>query len=161
MIKNILKITCIISILFLTSCERDDICIDPLTPKLIVRFYDKDQPTVLKKVTNLQVKIDSLSTFIPYGITSETDSIAIPLRIDTDITNYRFIKNYEDTTNEISDDFTVNYERELKFVSRSCGYKTIFKSISVSNLSNNWIDHISIKQQNILNEKEAHLYVYH
>ena len=161
MIKNILKITCIISILFLTSCERDDICIDPLTPKLIVRFYDKDQPTVLKKVTNLQVKIDSLGTFIPYGITSETDSIAIPLRIDTDITNYRFIKNYEDTTNEISDDFTVNYERELKFVSRSCGYKTIFKSISVSNLSNNWIDHISIKQQNILNEKEAHLYVYH
>ena len=161
MTKLLIKITGILFILFLASCERDDICIDPVTPKLIVRFYDKDHPTELKKVTDLQVKIDSLDTFIPYGITSDTDSIAIPLRIDTDLTNYRFIKNYEDTTNEVSDDFTVNYERELEFVSRSCGYKTIFNNISISNLSNNWIDHISIKQQNILNEKEAHLYVYH
>lgn len=161
MIKLLLKITSILFILFLTSCERDDICIDPLTPKLIVRFYDKDNPTVLKKVNDLQVKIDSLGTYIPYGIASKTDSIAIPLRVDTDLTNYRFIQDFEDATNEISDDFTVNYEREFKFVSRSCGYKVVFDTITITNLTTNWIDHIDIKQQNILNEKEAHLYVYH
>jgi len=161
MIKKILKISFIITFFAFTSCERDEICIDPVTPKLLVTFYDKDNPTVSKTVNDLLVEIDSLGVFIPFETAKTTDSIALPLRIDVDNTKYRFIKNYNDATNEISDEFIVNYQRELQFVSRSCGYKTIFNNITISNLTNNWIDHIVINQQNIINEKEAHLNIYH
>ena len=161
MIRILIKITSILLFLFFASCERDDICIEPTTPKLIVVFHDKDNPENAKSVEDLLVEIDSLGTYIPYGTANKTDSIAIPLRIDTDLTNYRFTKNYGDVANEISDDFTVNYQRELEFVSRSCGYKTVFNNVTISNLTNNWIDHINIEQQNILNEKETHLTVYH
>ena len=161
MIKIIFKISVILLVITTISCERDDICIEPSTPKLIVRFYDKNNHDNLKKVTDLQVEIDSLGVFVPYGEVQSTDSIAIPLRIDIDFTKYRFTKEYGDVTNEKTDEFTVNYERELQFVSRSCGYKTVFKNSNLSNLTNNWIESISVKQQNILNEKEAHLSVYH
>ncbi len=161
MLKIVLKISSIFLFFSFFSCERDDICIDPVTPKLIVLFKDKTDHTLSKEVNDLQVEIDSLGVFVPYGGVQTTDSIAIPLRVDVDETKYRFIQNYGDDTNELSDEFTVNYQRELEFVSRSCGYKTIFKDVSISNLSNNWIDEIEIKQQNILNEKEAHLNIYH
>ncbi len=161
MIKIVFKISILLLVITTISCERDDICIEPTTPKLIVRFYDKNNHDNLKSVTNLQVEIDSLGVFIPYGETQTTDSIAIPLRIDIDYTKYRFIKEYGDATNEKTDEFTINYQRELQFVSRSCGYKTVFMNNTISNLSNNWIESISVNQQNILNEKEAHLTVYH
>jgi hypothetical protein len=159
--KTIFKISILLLLIAMTSCERDEICIDPVTPKLIVRFYDKTAPLELKKVDSLQVEIDSLGVYIPYIIDNSTDSIAIPLRVDIDFTKYRFIKKHGNLTEEKTDNFTVNYQRELQFVSRSCGYKTIFKNITITDLTNNWIDHITIKQQNILNEKEAHLNVYH
>ncbi|HFS67451.1 MAG TPA: hypothetical protein ENK67_04490 [Flavobacteriia bacterium] len=161
MIKVILKISLIVLFFTLTSCERDDICIDPVTPKLIVRFYDKTDTSLLKSVDSLQVEIDSLGVFIPYSFSASTDSIVVPLRVDIDETKFRFIEKFGNTTDEKTDDFTINYQREPVFVSRSCGYKVLFNNITISNLTNNWIDSIAIKHQNILNEKEAHLTIYH
>ncbi len=158
---NYKKIFLLVVLVFALSCERDDICIDPTTPKLIIRFYDANNIAELKPVDNLQIEIDSLGTFIPFLTASTTDSIAVPLRVDIDYTKLKLYKNYEDILNEISDQFIVNYERELKFVSRSCGYKTIYNSISITNQTNNWIQSIEIVQQNILDEKERHLIIYH
>jgi hypothetical protein len=161
MIRLIIKIITVILLFLTTSCEKDDICIDPTTPKLVIVFYDKDNHSLKKEVPDLLVEIDSLNTFIPYGTAISTDSISLPLRVDADFTKYRFIKKFDDNTNQVIDVFTLNYEREIEFVSRSCGYKAIFNNISISDLTTNWINEIEIKQQNILNEKEAHLSVYH
>ena len=40
------------------NCEKDDICAEgtPVTPRLIIEFYDATNPTVLKNVTNLRVE---------------------------------------------------------------------------------------------------------
>ena len=40
------------------NCEKDDICASgtPVTPRVIIEFYDAANPTVLKNVTNLRVQ---------------------------------------------------------------------------------------------------------
>ena len=58
----------IITLITINSCERDDICIDEITPKLVITFYDKEDPSSVKIVTNLSAKII---------IGTESDSIPI------------------------------------------------------------------------------------
>ena len=60
------------------ACEKDDFCTTtPVTPNLVIRFYDKDDITSVKSVSRLSViaqsKTDSLIE------TKTLDSIAIPL----------------------------------------------------------------------------------
>lgn len=160
MFKNSFKIFLfLISASLFYQCERDDICINDTTPNLIIRFYDQTNHTALKDVSELNVEIDSLGTYIHYNTFTTTDSIAIPLRIDEDLTKYKFTIN--ESTSPIIDDFTLNYERNFVFVSRSCGYKTEFLNISTSNQTNNWINSINILKQNIQNENEAPISIYH
>ena len=42
-------------VVFISSCEKDDFCIEPVTPNLIIRFYDADNPTEFKSVSELYV----------------------------------------------------------------------------------------------------------
>ena len=46
-----------------SNCEKDDICAEgtPVTPRIIIEFYNAAQPTVLKNITALGV-IDPNST---------------------------------------------------------------------------------------------------
>ena len=37
------------------ACERDDICIEEITPYFIIRFYDDDDPVFRKKVVDIKV----------------------------------------------------------------------------------------------------------
>ena len=60
------------------ACEKDDFCTTtPVTPNLVIRFYDKDDITSVKSVSRLSViaqsKTDSLIS------TRSLDSIVIPL----------------------------------------------------------------------------------
>ena len=41
--------------LLVSSCEKDDFCIDPITPNMIIRFYDATNPLETKAVTDLSV----------------------------------------------------------------------------------------------------------
>ena len=137
--------------IFLHSCERDDICIEPTTPHLIVRIYDKDNPNELKKINQLNVKIaNSLLNF------SSTDSIVLPVRVDLDETKYEFIINFEKEDESI-DIISLTYTGEDIFVGRSCGYKTIFNNTSFTLNSKHWIDRIEPIEQQIENENQAHV----
>ena len=44
----------------LINCEKDDICIETTTPKLIVVFYNNDIPATKKEVTSLTVSAENL-----------------------------------------------------------------------------------------------------
>ena len=74
------KIFLILSFILLinTSCEKDDFCLqNPVTPNLVLRFYDDTNRATLKSVKRFSIiadsKTDSLYT------NQSTDSIAIPL----------------------------------------------------------------------------------
>jgi len=167
------KITLYISLIFLSlltflSCEKDDICIEENTPLLIIRFFDIDNPKEYKKVIRLKVQIEGIDgDYINETITQLTDSIAIPIKVTEDITRFKLILNGndDDDTNDNEDVFDLNYVREDVFVSRSCGYKTLYYDVKTTlvNDGDNWIKSIkTVKDpQDILNEKSDHVKIFH
>ena len=150
------------SFVFFASCEKDDICIEETTPHLIIRFYDKTNPSQPKNVEKLLVAVkNSSNEAIEIGsITAVTDSIVLPLNVDINFTKISLSRNTTPTTGEI-DDFVLNYNRNEVFVSRSCGYKVLFDEIEPTTLTTTWIDNISINNSTIENETAAHLSIFH
>jgi hypothetical protein len=150
----------------LSSCEKDDICAEgtPVTPRVIVEFYKFVTPTVLENVTNLGLIEPTLSTGYSFTAVSK---IQVPLKTTADITTLHFIQNGSDTdtTNDNIDVITFNYQRVDKYVSRACGFKTLFY-LNVTNPvvltadGNNWIQNIVVTQPNIENENEVHVKIY-
>lgn len=162
-----------------SSCEKDDICDGntPTTPRLIIEFFDINNPSVSKNVTNLKV----IGTGRPEGIvfnTSTTESkyltngskISIPLKTDMDSTTYQFILNYgnDNATLIDTDEITFKYTRENVYVSRACGFKTLFTlnhsnpyvQTAVPTSKQKWMTYISVEKSNIANENETHIEVY-
>ena len=124
---------------FFSGCEKDDICDEntPTTPKVVIEFYDAANPTDLKKVTNLGV----FNTDFTIGFGFNDVSIGkIPLK-------------------------TFNYTRRTEYVSRACGYKTLYvldttDPVVVTTDGNNWIQSVTVSQPNIENENETHVKIY-
>jgi hypothetical protein len=147
----------VIFILLITtflSCEKDDICIEAITPNLIIRFYNDTLQTDYKKVD-----LDSVWSINKNGLSAykgvSTDSIAIPLNLNEDLTKYII------ESNSIKDTLEFTYTRSDIFVSRSCGYKTNFNDLQIVNNTNYWIKSITINNPTISDEKAAHITIYH
>ncbi|MCM2302123.1 MAG: DUF6452 family protein [Flavobacteriaceae bacterium] len=134
------------------SCEVDDICLEPTTPQLIIRFYDAANPTVKKTATNLNVWINGKDSIIK---NKTLDSISIPLNTADNQTIYKF------SSANLVDEITYTYQRNEIFVSKSCGYKTVFQNIIASKPTANWIKQMIIINPTIENEKNAHIYIMH
>ena len=164
--KKILPLILVLSMSF-SSCEKDDICdaTTATTPKLIIEFYDVLHPTVLKNVTNLAVKEIGSTTII--GFVSES-KIQLPLKTNEDITKYSLILNSTDVTIDNEDFLQFNYTRQNIFVSRACGYKTIFTldpttpfiKTETSTPDGYWIQNITVATSNITTENETHIKIY-
>jgi hypothetical protein len=69
------------------------------------------------------------------------------------------------SSNDNIDILTFNYQRVDEYVSRACGYKTLFtlnstNPITVTPDSDNWIQSVVVSQPNIENENETHIKIY-
>lgn len=147
--------------LIFSSCERDDICIDDITPHVILRFYDAELPTDLKVVNQLSVKvlgIDNDSLFF-----TGLDSIAIPVNVLANNTAYTLTVDSNNGTILNRDVLTLSYTLESIFVGRSCGYKGNFlnSTYQISDDGDNWIESVEIINENITNETAAHVKIFH
>ncbi|MES2748014.1 MAG: DUF6452 family protein [Bacteroidota bacterium] len=152
-----------------SSCEKDDICdaTTPTTPRLIVQFYDFSNPTTLKSVTNLGIIAPGFTNGIGFTGVSK---IQVPLKTTEDTTTFSFIQNGSDTntTNDNIDVIQISYTRENVFVSRACGYKTVFNLNSPNGFVQTdnptpdglWIQDIDIITTNIATENEIHVKLY-
>ena len=170
----------VLSLFSFSACEKDDICDanTETTPRVVIQFYDITNPTVLKNVTNLKVIGEGKSEGIVFNPTATGDpkyltnesKIAISLKIDADISTYSFILNSGNlNVNLISEDkISFFYTRNNIYVSRACGYKTLFAlnpllpytqtAIPSSNLK--WMQYISVEKNNIDTENETHIKIY-
>lgn len=143
-------------IISITSCERDDICIDEITPNFTIRFYDSENPTEFKSVAGLKVKL--LNTTIDTILVSG-DSIQLPILNSIDTTVYSLTNS--DNTSEISTDFiTLIYDSNEVFVGRSCGFKSVYDNVIYEN-TENWINDFQIVTESIQNETAAHVKIFH
>ena len=150
------------------SCERDDICVDPVTPKLILRFYDSENPELFKQVVNLKVII--IGTDGEYEnetLGALTDSVALPVNVDGNLTRYELILQGSEAqgTEDNTDIFQITYVQEDLFVSRPCGFKAVFNEVEpgLETDGNNWIDEIIPVSSplEVNNENAAHVKIYH
>jgi hypothetical protein len=151
---------------FFSSCEKDDICDvnTPTTPKVVIEFYDVANPTTLKNVTNLGVIAPGFTN--GFGFTA-ISKIKVPLKTFQDTSILNFIKNgsMAPTTDDNLDEITFNYSRKTTYVSRACGYKTLYaldptNPVTLTTDANNWIQNVIISQPNIENENETHVKIY-
>lgn len=163
------------------SCERDDICGETTatTPQLIIRFYDINNQDNTKQVRQLEVRgldDDDMPLEQTIGIRTNTDSIALPLRFtDEDIetsTRFQLEKDADFADNDNPDNdsnidiITVTYTPEFIYVSRACGYKSIFNfgttgGITRDNDDDNWVINTELLNETIDNEQAAHIIIYH
>ena len=151
--KKDLLIIAVLLATIVSSCQKDDFCVDPITPELVIRLYDNDIPEEYKSVSSLYVWAEGKDTLPDYEGVS-TDSIIVPLDPANDFTIYNL------SSDDVVDQITVNYTRTEIFVSRSCGYKFNYENISLSDISNNWIIRTEITQENVTDETE-HIKILH
>jgi len=142
----------VVSIFAMLSCEKDDICIEATTPSLIIHFYNNDVQTESKSIEDLTVWANDKDSLY---VNQELDSIVIPLDLAQDNTLYKFSNNL------IEDEINFTYDRKDVFVSRSCGYKTIFENLQIENNTSNWIKNIEINNSTIENDTAAHITIFH
>ena len=144
-------------LIVLSACEKDDFCIqNPVTSKLIIRFYDDTNRETKKRVQGLSIFSDINSDTIPRYKIVNTDSIAIPLNSNALETVYNFSKG------NIINKFTIKYDIEEVYISRSCGYKVVFKNVEFSPASGSWItDFTPTTIINLDDQSKAHVQIFH
>lgn len=156
----------------ITNCEKDDICSAETgtTPKLILRFYDISDEDETKQVPNLLVYgINDSSEIVLFDhigtAAINRDSVAIPLRTDGNATRFVLHRDFEgdDFNTGNFDVITTNYIGEDVYVSRACGYKTIYNALALDLEpdSDNWVINSEIINTTVENETTAHVKIYH
>ena len=170
----------LLAIITFISCEKDDICDanTPTTPRLVIDFYNITSPSVKKNVSNLKVIGEGMKDGIIFnlGSTGETqylsngNTISIPLKTNANATKYRFILNSGNSNPALidTDEVTISYTHNDVYVSRACGYKTLFTleptnpilQTAVPATKAKWMQAISVEKTNIDNENETHLKIF-
>lgn len=188
-------ILCIALLLF--SCERDDICAEniPTTPRLLIEFFDAADPETLKNVTRLSVYAEALITDENGNITlpeqannatllfnSNSNNIALPLIVGNEgvetTTRYFFeldtnLRTEDDDplTNSNIDILDITYTPNFIYVSRACGFKSIFEELRVTQNpdeddADEWIISTTLAnttdfQITVENEDDTHVQIFH
>lgn len=152
--KIMIGLLSLILLVSLFACRKDDICTQGGTPKLGIAFYDVTNTDNPKEVANLYViALPGQDTL--YNNVS-VSQIALPLNVNADQCRWIF------TNNQNNDTLDFNYQREVVFVSKACGYKTIFKQLQIHLQpdSDNWIKQIELLTNNISTDT-THVKIYH
>ena len=149
------------------GCTRDDICPEntPTTPLLIVTFRDFANTDAPKNVTNLQVR-DATNDSIILFSTATTDSIAIPLRNFSEITEFVFTKDADTTGGVVpnEDRFNLVYATEDIYLNRACGFISNYNDLSgqlINESGGNWIFSFAVLRTTVNDQNEAHLSLFH
>jgi hypothetical protein len=158
-----------------SSCEPDDICdpATPTTPRMLIKFYDISNASLQKNVTDLKVIGEGMTEGVilnPAGIDdakylANGNNILLPLKTDADVVNYKFILNYGNKNPLLinEDNFEFKYTRENIYVSRACGFKTVF-NLDQSNpfihtdstpADQKWVKYVIVEKNNITSENET------
>jgi len=173
----------------LSGCEKDDICDPdtPTTPRLVITFYDANNPSVLKNVNDLKIigegKDEATEAIIfnenaigEQRFLTDANTVSIPLKTDANSTTYTFILDSQSDNPAVinRDAIRFNYTHQDLYVSRACGFKTNFILDPVStNLpvslpfiqtdtdgNGLWMQEVFVINYNINNENETHIKVF-
>lgn len=164
--KVIQRIFCTLLVLYtLQSCQYNDICTAevPSTPKLRIEFHDQERPGLLKAAENFNVRALGDTAYYFSAPINDT-TVAIPLRTDKKETAYELIFHQGDSLQTKRDTLIFTYNTDEVFISRACGFKSIFTDFEVNYnpTSKGWIKNIQIADttKRITDDKKAALFIY-
>jgi hypothetical protein len=157
-----------------SSCEKDDICDANTitTPRLVISFYDINNSSVLKSVTNLKIIGEGMAEGVSFNGSTliNGSTVSIPLKTDADVTSFSFILNFGNSNTALvnEDNLLFNYSRATVFVSRACGFKTEYTLDPITPYvhtdaavaDEKWIQYMAVKNSTIDNENEIHLEIF-
>lgn len=156
------------AIIWASSCEKDDICVEGDTPLLVIEFYDATDTSTLKEVTTLRVVgVGQSVTVGTFTDRSSLSSITIPLKTDEDSTSFIMINESasDDNGSETGNLDTINfsYSRIEDFLSRGCGFIVNYDELeaNVTADTDNWIQDIEITQSLVTNSDSTHVKIFH
>jgi hypothetical protein len=172
--KKIILLAVFLFSLSFTGCEKDDICDanTVTTSRLVISFYDVTNSSVLKNVTNLKIVGEGMTEGVSFNGSTliNGSTVSIPLKTDADTTTFSLILNSGNSNSALvnEDILKLNYVRENIFVSRACGFKTIYTLDPLNPYTHadaaipdlKWIQYISVKNSIIDNENETHLEIF-
>jgi len=152
----------------LSSCEKDDICVEGNTPLLVIDFINVAATTQLKNVNDLRV-VGLGTTAVVNTTTDRTDvnTIRVPLKTNEDTTSFLLIRN--SATNDAGaetgdvDTLMLSYERVEDFTSRACGFVVNYNNLSASLVgsADNWIDRALVVRAQVINSDSTHVQIFH
>lgn len=152
-------------IIFFSGCEKDDICVDAVTPQLVIRFYDQFDTAMLKEVSDL--KVQGILNGIEFPVITNISSteIMVPLRADATSSSFVITRNLtpEDSTTANIDTLTFMYELNEQYKSRACGFVMNFDNIiGAISTQNNWMTGIEVVTPSlIINDTIANVKIFH
>lgn len=192
--KN-LKFLILLIIIAFYSCERDDICNKntPTTPQLVIEIFDITETETLKSVIRLSAygeslfldendmltpPIESDSRSIVFNSAQGLTSLKLPLIVGTEgietTTRYVLEKDTNlriDTntaTNSNRDILEIKYIPELVYISRACGFKSVFTRLEVTIIvdGDNWLQDFDYANTSdnfitVENENQTHVQLFH
>ena len=105
---------------------------------------------------------------------ANTNKIMLPLKINDDTVEYTLTLNSGNDVLNVTDVIRLNYTRTSEYVSRACGFKTLFQlnpdvNDNTSPLiingnptanSGNWIRNVEIIKSNLETENETHVKIF-
>ena len=158
-------------ILIICSCEKDDVCSEnaPTTPRLVIEFYDIAAPEKTKIVPGLKAfGVDENNEEVE--INNETvlnrTILTVPLDINNSQTQFKLYERYDLVGADVTgnpDTVTITYEIENVYVSRACGYSNNFdiQTFSITEDSDLWMVNSDIILNQITNENDIHVKIFH
>ena len=149
--KKVLLFT--LFVIILAACEKDDFCVkNPITPNLVLRFYDTNNRETLKSVSSFYVWAEGKDTIFN---NVSIDSLYIPLNSLANETIYNF------STGNVVNQFTIKYIPKEEYVSRSCGFRVLFNEVTFES-SNTWISDFTPETLTTIdNQNLAHVQIFH
>ncbi|MFS4456601.1 DUF6452 family protein [Maribacter sp. 2304DJ31-5] len=158
-----------LAIVAVSSCEKDDICVDANTPLLVIEFFDNANSTDTKNVNSLRVVgLGQTVTVNTVMDRTNLNTISIPLKTTEDITSFLLIRDSDSDENGVEtgniDTINISYDRLEDFKSRACGFIVNYENLSASlqtTDTDSWIQDITVVQSQVINSDSTHVKIFH
>jgi len=154
-------ILALVSLLILSSCEKDDVCVENDSVYINLVFYSVEDGSTAKSVSGFSLL--DLNGDIVQNYDNTTVS-AIALVLPTSETSYDLIlqkrTEVDGLTINTNDTLNFNYIPKATYVSRACGYIRTYTDLSINSTSN-WINEVIVNSSEINSNSDEHVAILH
>lgn len=143
------------------ACQDDDICVDSISPRLIITFTDTSGERVtLDELYVERLAADASNLRISDIDSLDVDSISLDLPTETNPIEFLFYRSEITGTNtDIIDTIEVAFDLSQQFVSKGCGFRNIYNNLDINDPTKNNLNAIDQLVTTISDESETHLII--